>query len=260
VIKIGGTTLEAGSPALWKAIASVSREREGGVVLVHGGGKAVDRHLERIGLSTQRREGIRITPADQIDEIVGVLAGRVNKSLVGSLNTVGARAVGLCLGDGGVVRTVKTTRFAFDPGRVGECDTAAHGSASLLRLLLRERYLPVIASIGLDDAGHFLNVNADDAGAGLAAALGASALVLLTDVRGVLDGSKRIVHELTPSRIEQLIASGEVSGGMIPKVRAAAAVVTESGVPVVILSGDDGSLAEFLAGNIVGTRIVPEGA
>jgi len=258
VIKIGGTALEERStaPALWAAVAALHASRPSGVVLVHGGGKAVDAHLARLGMPTDRRDGIRITPENQIDEVVAVLAGRVNKSLVGALAAAGAAAVGLCLGDGGAVVTAKATRYAFDPGRVGE---VVGGQGTLLRVLLAARFLPVVSSIGIDAAGGFLNINADDAAAGVAGVLGASALVLLTDVAGILDGAKRLVHEATPARVEAMIGSGEICGGMIPKARAAALVVATVGVPVIILSGNDGhSLRDWIAGGPVGTRLVPD--
>jgi acetylglutamate kinase len=260
VVKIGGTALEdqRSAPAVWRAVAGLSRSHKGGVVLVHGGGKAVDKHLDRLGFTTERREGIRITPEDQVDEIAAVLAGRINKLLVGSINAAGARAVGLCLGDGRAVRTVKTTKYSFDPGRVGECVPGDRDNGNLLTVLLREGFLPVVSSIGLDDEGRFLNVNADDAAAGIARALGAASLVLLTDVPGILDGQKCVVAEATSTRIEGMIASGEVTGGMIPKVRAAMEAARSIGAPVVILSGNDPeALPAWASGAPIGTRVVP---
>lgn len=260
VIKIGGTTLEdrRSAPALWHSIAALGKSHAGGVVLVHGGGKAVDRHLDRLGFTTERREGIRITPADQLDEITGVLAGRINKSVVGSLNAAGAKAVGLCLGDGAAVPTRKADRYSFDPGRVGEVTPGEYEARNLLHVLLAEGFLPVLSSIGIDEHGEFLNVNADDAAAGVAATLKAEALVLFTDVPGILDGQKRLVPEVNGQRVEQMISSGEITGGMIPKARAAVQTARSIGAPVVILSGNDPAvLGEWAAGKTVGTRITP---
>ncbi len=264
VIKVGGTMVEdpRTSPPLWNAVAKLHREHPGGVVVVHGGGKAVDRHLDRLGMTTERREGIRITPAEQLDEIVGVLAGRVNKSIVGQFLRIGVRAVGLCLGDGGAVPTAKTTRYSFDPGRVGDVVEAAAGAAvegktDLLRVLLGSGFLPVLSSIGIDGDG-FLNVNADDAAAGTARVIGASALVLMTDVPGILDGSKRLVAEIDRGGIERLIGTGEISGGMIVKARAAVETATRIGAPVVILSGAGAEALEaWCRGEASGTRVLP---
>jgi acetylglutamate kinase len=257
IIKIGGTTLEeqSATPDLWRALVSLAAKHEGGVVLLHGGGRSVDRHLARLGFATERREGIRITPPDQISEIVSVLAGAVNKALVATINSAGGEAVGLCLGDGGCVPTARTTRFSFDPGLVG--DVEPRGEARLLRVLLREKFLPVVSSIGIDRQGRFLNVNADDAAAGIAALLQASALVLLTDVPGILGPDGNVLSEVRPEDIDELIESGTIRGGMIPKARAAAQAARQSGAPVVILSGNDpDAFTRFLLGERVGSRIV----
>lgn len=257
IIKIGGTTLEEqrSAPGLWKAVADLSKRHKGGVVLLHGGGKAVDRHLAALGFTTERREGIRVTPENQIDQIAAILAGSVNKALVGSLLAAGAAPVGLCLGDGNAVPTRKATRYSFDPGRVGEM--AGSGDGRLLTVLLQQGFLPVLSSIGIDSAGQFLNVNADDAASGVAATLKAAALVLLTDVPGVLDGQKQVIPQLDQTAVEALIAQGVISGGMIPKVRAALEASQASGAPVVILDGNSPSaLASWIAAEPVGTRIV----
>ncbi len=264
VVKVGGTTLEdpATAPALFRAVATLHQSHTPGVVLVHGGGKAVDQHLDRLGMTSDRREGIRITPPEHLDQIAGVLAGRLNKSLVGKFLTQNLPAVGLCLGDGFAVPTRKTRRYSFDPGRVGEVNNEGTRSG-LLDLLLSHRYLPVLCSIGLDASGEFLNVNADDAAAGLAPLIGASLLVLMTDVPGILDRNKRVVREISRAGIEAMIASGEISGGMIVKARAAAEVARSSGIPVVIMAGNDpgaiSSLTSLPSGQPAGTRIVPGG-
>ena len=280
VLKVGGTTLEDRAPGdpLWRTIGALHAGHPGGVVLVHGGGKAVDKHLERLGFATRRREGIRITPPEQLDEIVAVLAGRINKGVTGALCASGARAVGLCLGDGGAVPTRVATKYGFDVGRVGEvvADSRGHHSGAgtggtpvppaaknLLQVLLGNGFLPVVSSIGIDDAGRFLNINADEAAAGIAARLHAHALVLLTDVPGILDGSKRLVREISPGvvggqeGIEGLISRGEITGGMIVKARAAAEVATASGVPVIITDASIASLEALGRGEAIGTRIVP---
>jgi acetylglutamate kinase len=255
VAKVGGTTLEdaSSSPALWRALIDLHRTHAGGVIILHGGGKAVDRQMDRLGFTTERREGIRITPDDQVEEIAGVLAGRINKALVGTLNAMGAKGVGLCLGDGGAIATAKTTKYAFDPGRVGE---VTGGDGELLRVLLATKYLPVVSSIGLDADGKFLNVNGDDAAAGIAGVMGAAALILFTDVPGILDGQKKLVREITPAGIERMVASGEISGGMIVKARSASAVATKHQLPVLILSGNNpDSLRDWMEGKESGTRI-----
>lgn len=253
VLKIGGKALEqqVGQDALWAAMLSIHGAR--GLVLLHGGGAGVDRQLARLGMMTQRREGIRITPPEQLEQIVGVLAGVTNKQLVGCLNRVGAKAVGLCLGDGGMLETRKSTRYGFDPGSVGE---VVGGDGSLVTTLLAAGYLPVVCSIGIDAGGGFLNINADDAAAGLARAVRASAVALLTDVEGIRT-SEGIITEVSREQIEKLIAQGSISGGMIVKARAAAETSAACGAPVVILSGESPvPLEAWAAGRAVGTRVV----
>lgn len=257
VVKLGGAALDdpAQTPRLWEALATLHRAHPGGVVLVHGGAKAVDRHLDRLGLATDRRDGIRLTPESQIDEVVAVLAGSLNKSLVGWVQRSGIAAVGLCLGDGRLARTVKADHYPFDAGRVGRI---VGGDARLAATLLAAGFMPVLCSIGLDDDGRPLNVNADDAASGIASILGASGLILLTDARGVLDASGQLIPELAGPEIEARIASGEIHGGMIPKVRGALAAATSAGVPATIASwSSPDDLLRIALSEPAGTRILP---
>lgn len=265
VVKAGGTTLEdpATAASVVSAVVAWSR-RPGGVVFVHGGGRAVDRQLERLGMTSERREGIRITPAEMVEEIAGVLAGSFNKRVVSMVERAGGRSVGLCLGDWGVARTRKTRKYAFDAGRVGE--VVDGGKGEVLRLLVGAGVVPVVASVGIDEAdGGFLNVNADDAASGVARAVGAEALVLVTDVPGIMDGAGAVVAEVRlgergvrdagESRtIEGMIAGGEITGGMIVKARAAGEAARAAGTPVVIVSGKD--VEALSGGERVGTRVV----
>lgn len=259
VVKIGGRALDeaASRPALWDALAGLALESRAGLVLVHGGGSAVDAHLARLGLASERRAGLRVTPEEQIDEVVAVLRGRVNTQLVGLLGSRGRRAVGLGLSDGGACLCVKHEPDGIDLGRVGRVQTRGKADGELWRLLLAGATTPVISSIGLDDLGRPLNVNADDAALGVAQILGAEALVLLTDVPGILDADKGLIDEIDADGIERLIASGVIGGGMIPKARAAAAGAEASGVPTIIASWDAPERLGALArGGHAGTRVV----
>ncbi|MCC6660924.1 MAG: acetylglutamate kinase [Phycisphaerales bacterium] len=257
VVKIGGAALDDAARAseLWRALAETHAATGGRLIVVHGGGRAVDEHLARLGMVSERREGIRITPREQIDEIVGVLAGRVNKAVVGALHAAGVPAVGLCLGDGGISRTARATGYSFDPGFVGEI---RGGDPRLLTLLIGAGFPPVVSSIGLDEQGRPLNVNADDAAAGLARIVGASRLVLMTDVPGILGADRRLIARLTPREVEGLIDRGVVSGGMIPKARAAARAAEASGSPCTICSWNaPGDLIRLARGEPAGTSVVP---
>lgn len=257
VIKLGGAAVDASTQLddLYAAIVQLHRTLAQGVVVVHGGGAAVDQHLHRLGLVSARHDGIRITPADHIDEIVGVLAGRVNKGLVARLQRCGAEAVGLCLGDGHVAQISKVTDLPMDPGRVGE---VTGGNPGLITILLHEGFLPVLASIGFDPEGQTLNVNADTAAAGIARLLNASGLLFLTDTPGVLDRNGTPIESLSPSEIEDAIDSGEIQGGMIAKVRSAALASSAAAIPVTIASwSDPDTLSKLTQGAAVGTRILP---
>lgn len=260
VVKIGGAALDEpeACPWLWPAIADLHRSRTGGIVLVHGGGKAVDRHLEKLGLTTERRDGIRITPDDQIAEVVAVLAGKVNKTLTGIIQSCGVPAVGLCLGDGQTCTTTKAQGFAFDPGRVGE---VTGGDPTLLRAVLGADCLPVMSSIGLDEAGRPLNVNADDAAGAVAAIIGAAALVLLTDVPGVLDEDGNVLERLTQDDVERLVQGGVIHSGMIPKVRGAQKAAQAANAPAIIASWSSAdALTQLAQGRHAGTQILPASA
>lgn len=254
IIKLGGLAVESPERAtpLLRAVAHAAMESL--IILVHGGGKAVDEHLAQLGIVSERREGLRVTSDAEIHEVVAVLAGRVNKAIVGAMNTLGCRAVGLTLSDGAVCRARRLER-PIDLGRVGE---VTGGDARLLNILLAERFIPVLAPIAHDDAGAPLNINADDAAAAVASIVGARLLILLTDVPGVLDASRQPIESLDRARAESLIAENVISGGMIPKVRAALAAADRARCPAVIASWNDpDSIAALLRGEPRGTRLTP---
>lgn len=231
VVKVGGALLDdADARASFLDRVREAQEQGRELVLVHGGGAAVDRHLRRIGVETERIDGIRITPPSLMPEIAGVLAGDVGTMLVADLRRRGVTAVGLRLGDDPGIRT-SLLDADFDPGAVG---TVTGGRADLIATVLRTGATPVIASIGFLANGDPVNVNADDAAAGVAGALDAAALLLLTDVPGVLDARGETIPELDAGLIELLLAEGTIQGGMIPKVRSALATAEASGTPVVI--------------------------
>ncbi len=260
IVKVGGTLLD--EPERHRAtldgivaLHNDARRRGAGVVLVHGGGVLVDRHLARLGITTERIDGIRVTPPDVVEEIVGVLAGRVNTRLVGLLAGSGARTVGLSLGDGGLCQCRRATHYRFDPGAVGE---VTGGDPSIIHTLLSGGFLPIVSSIGLDADGAFLNINADDAAAAIARVTFARELVLLTDVPGVLDRSGAVIPSLDRGGIDALIADGTIGGGMIAKVRGALDAADRANVPVTIASWKDpSSVIATNARSATCTRIMP---
>ncbi len=252
VVKIGGALLEAAAQhaSAFAGILALHRSHAGGVILVHGGGAQVDRQLARMGIETPRIEGIRVTTAEAIDQVVGVLAGSAHLRLMGVLKAQGANCVGLSLCDGGLCECRHTTKYAFDAGEVGEI---TGGDATVIRGLLALGCLPVVNSIGLSASGEPLNINADEAACAIARVTHAAGLVLLTDVAGVLDAHGTLIDELDAPAIERLIAKGTVSGGMIPKVRNALEAATLAGCPATIASWRAPAAALTRGG---GTRIL----
>lgn len=214
VVKVGGSTLGQHDTAL-EDIAALQAGGET-LVVVHGGGSAATEWLKRHGVTSEFVEGLRVTGPDAIDVVVAVFAGLVNKQLVASLQALGARAVGLSGVDGGLLRT---RRLDARLGFVGEVTQVDRGA---IDLLLTAGYLPVISPVGYWDEqpSQLMNVNADTVAGEVAAALGASDLVFLTDVAHVRDGTGVAIDELKAPQVEEMIASGAASGGMIPKLRA----------------------------------------
>jgi acetylglutamate kinase len=256
VVKIGGALLEqadqhmdafAGLLALHRAHRD---QGGGGIVLVHGGGAQVDKQLKLVGIETPRIEGIRVTTREAIDQVVGVLAGSAHMRLLGILQAQGAHVVGLSLSDGGLCTCRHTTKFAFDAGEVGEI---TGGDGTVVHALLAAGFMPVVNSIGLSAKGEPLNVNADEAACSIARIVGAAGIVLLTDVPGVLDQSKQLIAELDATRIDELVANGTISGGMIPKVRGALDASREAGCPATIASWRDPAA---IATGSTGTRVL----
>jgi acetylglutamate kinase len=217
-------------------------------VIVHGGGKRLSAWLARLGIESAWHEGRRVTDDAALEVAVAVLGGLVNGELVAELVRLGTDAIGLTGIDAGLLVVERVPEL----GRVARV-TGARTAA--LEAMLEQGSLPVVAPLALDAAGEICNVNADEVAGGLAAALGAR-LVLLTDIRGVLDRDGTVVPSLDPGSVDQLIADGVISGGMIPKVRSALAVV-ESGSPEVVIAdgrGPDG-LRRALEDGAFGTRV-----
>lgn len=250
VVKLGGTTLDAGA-ALLADIARAAERRS--LVLVHGGGKRLTEWLERLGIESRFEDGRRVTDDDALDAALAVLGGLVNGELVATLNRAGLRAVGLTGIDGGLLAAMRVERL----GRVARVSGA---NPSVLYALIAGGLLPVVAPLALDEDGVICNVNADEAAAGLAGALGVR-LVLLTDTHGVLDGRGGTLPELDELSAEQLITEGVISGGMVPKVEGALAALRSGAPEVVIADGrQPGALGRALDDPAFGTRLRGAGA
>jgi len=230
VVKVGGSS-EENAPAI---LADVAALRRAGAlpVVVHGGGPEITRRLQEQGVPTTFHRGRRVTDHATLAVALAVLAGQVNKELVRLLQNQGVQAIGLSGVDGGLLMAERR-----DPelGLVGEVTAV---QTDLLRFLLERGAVPVIAPLALEETGEraILNVNADSVAGAVARALQAEALLFLTDVDGVLDADGSSLPRLTGEDVAGLIASGVVSGGMIPKVEACL-LARSAGARAAILDG-----------------------
>ncbi len=227
-------------------------------VVVHGGGPQINLTLQRMGLQSRFVEGMRYTDGATMDIVEMVLGGLVNQKIVQMINDAGARAVGLTGKDGGLLRAkkmkVKSGGGEVDVGQVGEVESV---DAAVLSLLDAANFIPVVAPIGADGDGGALNVNADWAAAHIAAALGAEALLLLTNTAGVLDKKDALVPELTAARAKSLMKSGAIAGGMKPKTECALFAVSHGVASCRIINGTTrhALLLEIFTDEGAGTRI-----
>ncbi len=213
-------------------------------VIVHGGGPQIGKMLERLKIQSEFIDGLRVTDKATVEIVEMVLAGSINKSIVGAINRAGGTAVGLSGTDGTLIQARRLTRTKVDPdsniekvldlGFVGEPEAV---NPHILSVFARSDIIPVIAPTGIGKDGETYNINADTAAGAIAGALGATRLLLLTDVKGVLDKSKTLIPELTLEDARRLIADGTISGGMIPKIETCMSAVLQGVEASVILDG-----------------------
>ena len=213
-------------------------------VVVHGGGPQIGEMLKRLGIKSEFADGLRVTDAATIEIVEMVLAGSINKQIVGYVNEAGGKAVGLCGKDGNMVIARKVSRTVVDPdsqiekvidlGFVGEPEKV---DVTVLNQILGRELIPVLAPVATSAQGGTYNVNADTFAGAIAGALKAKRLLLLTDVPGVLDKSKKLIPELSIKDARKLIADGTISGGMIPKVETCIYALDRGVEGVVILDG-----------------------
>jgi len=251
VIKIGGAILEK-SEALHKLLSVISTIKNQPIVLVHGGGCIVDDMLNQAGFTTVKKNGLRVTPIEQMPVISGVLAGNVNKTIVAQANSLHLNAVGLSLNDGNMI---KCSISPLGLGAVGEPKAA---QSKLLDNLLKAEFLPVVSSIGALASGELVNVNADDAAVVICQLLNAE-LLLLTDVNGVMDDKGNYIENLTEQDANLLIQSGVIHGGMTAKVNAAFHAANQLRRSIAVASWQaPEQIQNLLSGANIGTRIIPE--
>ncbi|MBI4273698.1 MAG: acetylglutamate kinase [Rhizobiales bacterium] len=213
-------------------------------VVVHGGGPQIEAMLKRLGIKSEFSGGLRVTGADTIEVVEMVLAGSINKQIVGFINEAGGKAVGLCGKDGNMVVARKVSRQVADPsskieklvdlGFVGEPEKV---DVTVLNQILGRELIPVLAPVATSANGETYNMNADTFAGCIAGALKAKRLLLLTDVPGVLDKSKKLIEKMSVNDARKLIADGTISAGMIPKVETCIEALDQGVEGVVILDG-----------------------
>ncbi len=222
VIKYGGSAMvNADLRKVTAADIVLMRHVGMNPVVVHGGGPAIGKHLEQLGIESRFHKGLRITDDETMAVVEMVLAGSVNKDVVSLLNRAGGRAAGLCGKDGKLLHAKQVeTRGDVDLGNVGDI---THVQPEIIQVLCGAGIIPVVAPIATDSDGHTYNVNADSAAGEIAAALDAEKLVFLTDAPGLLmdmNDPETLIHELPMDKVAELKEEGVIAGGMIPKVDA----------------------------------------
>jgi acetylglutamate kinase len=233
-------------------------------VVVHGGGPQIAAMLKKLNIKSEFVDGLRVTDQSTVEIVEMVLAGSINKQIVGYINAAGGKAIGLCGKDGNMVTARKVTRTVIDPdsniekvvdlGFVGEPDKV---DLFVLNAVLGKEMIPVLAPVAAAAGGGTFNVNADTFAGAIAGALKAKRLLLLTDVPGVLDKDKNLIEDLSVTDARKLIADGTISGGMIPKVETCIYALDQGVEGVVILDGKipHAVLLELLTDHGAGTLI-----
>lgn len=264
VIKYGGHAMK--DEALKKSFAlNVVLLKYIGVnpVIVHGGGPQIGQMLNQLGIESHFREGLRVTDDATMDVVEMVLVGRVNKEIVNLINLHGGASVGLSGKDGWLMKVRKLEMVLtredappeiIDLGNVGE---PVNVNAGLIRTLTSSGVIPVIAPVGVDEAGKTYNVNADTAAGAVAQALGARRLILLTDVAGVLDAEGGLIESMDLREASWAIEDGVAKGGMIPKLKCCMEAVQSGVEKAHIIDGrvENSLILELFTKSGVGTEV-----
>jgi len=230
-------------------------------IVVHGGGPQIDEALAKIGKKGSFIQGMRVTDEETMEVVEWVLAGEVQQDIVGLINAAGGKAVGLTGRDGGLIRAQQLKMVDKDDPNlehdVGQVGSITAIDPSVVKALQDDQFIPVISPIGFGEKNESYNINADLVASKLATVLKAEKLVMLTNIKGVLDKQGNLLTELTPREIDDLIADGTISGGMLPKL-AGAIDAAKSGVNAVhVVDGrvPHAMLLEILTDRAYGTMI-----
>lgn len=260
VVKYGGSAMA--NPELQKnVIKDVTLLKLVGFkpIIVHGGGKEISKWVNKVGKEAEFVNGLRVTDAETM-EIAEMVLNKVNKSLVSMVQELGVNAVGVSGKDGGLLKVDKKYSDGMDIGYVGEVKEV---NTKILFDMLDKDFLPIVCPIGMDDNYDSYNINADDAACAIAKAIGADKLVFLTDVEGLyrdFSDKSTFISRITSSQAEELIKSGTLGGGMLPKLSNCTSAIKEGVSRVHILDGrvPHCLLLEIFTKNGIGTAIVAD--
>lgn len=263
VVKYGGNAMT--DPVLESSFArDIALLKTVGIhpVVVHGGGPQVDNLMSELGRESDRIDGMRVTDKATMDVVEMVLGGSVNKSIVNLINKHGGQAIGLTGKDANLIKATKLIINDKDgtPIDLGFVGQVAHVNTGVINMLIQGDFIPVIAPLGVDEHGETYNINADLVASRVAECLSAERLLLLTNIKGVLDKDGNVLTSLSPTDVDNLIADGTISGGMIPKIAGALDAVRAGLRSATIVDGrvPHACLLEIFTEEGVGTQILRE--
>ncbi|MCD8509898.1 MAG: acetylglutamate kinase [Bacillus sp. (in: Bacteria)] len=257
VVKCGGSVLEKLPASFYKNLVELQQSGKWQPIIVHGGGPLISKLLKKLGVETTFVDGLRVTSKEVLHIVEMVLSGSVNKQIVQNIQKAGGSAYGISGVDGALI-SAKPANGSMKLGYVGE---VTHVKTELIEQILENCHIPVISPIGIDTNGQIYNINGDVAASAVAKALGAK-LCFISDIPGIYveeKGVQTTLHELTKTEAESLIHKKVITGGMIPKVKAAIDGLAHNVQQVVILNGmEANSLHQFLAGEKIGTKMLAD--
>lgn len=259
VLKLGGELLDDPASLARMARAAVRLAESGPLVVVHGGGRAIDAELRARGIAPHFVDGLRVTDGDTLDIVVSILAGRANTAMAAAIGAAGGRAVGLTGADAGTALCTRAEPLRTAAGTtvdLGLVGNPGRSDSRLLRDLLGLGYIPVVCSIGVDEQGALLNVNADTLAGHLAGELAAARLIVAGTTAGVLDAEGRTIPRLEADAIDMMAASGAAHSGMVAKLAACGRAIAAGVSRVSIVDGVCGADLACAPG----TEIVPAAA
>ena len=253
VVKIGGATLGSHDTTIEDIVHLQKQDKS--LIVVHGGGKLISEWLNKLGVSSQFVKGERVTDEVTLDMVTAVLAGLINKEIVGAINSLGGEAVGISGVDGALIQS------RIKDAKLGYVGTVVKINLAPVAMLLKSGYIPVVAPVGLhspdkpDEATLMLNINGDMSASEIAITLKADNLIFLTDVSGVQNSEGSLLPSLSPDEARALIDSGVIKGGMIPKVEGCLRALSSVSSTQIIDGRNEGALLAAIEGNGNGTTI-----